>query len=157
MQDLQACASARSGIGIGEAFGLDKVNLYERLGHDAFVKLSTQFYNRVFEDEEMWFRDIFKDVVKEDAIRNQYEFFIQRMGGPPLFSERRGHPALIGRHRPFAVTDKAAERWLVHMRAALDSVPEIDDEAKKLLWAYLAHTAYFISAGLERINQQPQQ
>jgi len=28
---------------------------------------------------------------KEDAIQNQYEFLIQRMGGPPLFSQRRGN------------------------------------------------------------------
>lgn len=27
---------------------------------------------------------------KEEAIQNQYEFFVQRMGGPPLYSQRKG-------------------------------------------------------------------
>ena len=46
---------------------------------------------RVYEDEEEWFREIFAVSKKEDAIQNQYEFLIQRMGGPPLFSQRRGN------------------------------------------------------------------
>jgi hypothetical protein len=29
-----------------DAFAIDKVNLYQRLGRDPFVKLSTNFYNR---------------------------------------------------------------------------------------------------------------
>lgn len=41
-----------------------------------------------------------------------------------------GHPALIGRHGPYAVTEQAAHRWLHHMEAALDSVPEIDADSK---------------------------
>lgn len=46
--------------------------------------------DRVYDDEEEWFRSIFANSKKEDAIQNQYEFFVQRMGGPPLFSQRRG-------------------------------------------------------------------
>lgn len=41
-----------------------------------------------------------------------------------------GHPALIGRHRPFPVTHQAAERWLHHMQLALDTTPDIDDDSK---------------------------
>ncbi|KAJ0434090.1 hypothetical protein HanOQP8_Chr17g0664641 [Helianthus annuus] len=39
---------------------------------------------RVYDDQEEWFRSIFANSKKEDAIQNQYEFFVQRMGGPPL-------------------------------------------------------------------------
>jgi truncated hemoglobin YjbI len=46
--------------------------------------------SRVFEDDEEWFREIFAGSKKEEAIQNQYEFIVQRMGGPPLFSQRRG-------------------------------------------------------------------
>ncbi|CDY50504.1 BnaC01g44420D [Brassica napus] len=42
------------------------------------------------------------------------------MGGPPLYSQRKGHPALIGRHHPFPLTHEAAERWLQHMQNAMD-------------------------------------
>jgi hypothetical protein len=51
--------------------------------------------SRVYEDEEEWFREIFAGSNKKDAIQNQYEFFVQRMGGPPLFSQRRGTCALL--------------------------------------------------------------
>ncbi|KAH0904416.1 hypothetical protein HID58_043919 [Brassica napus] len=54
------------------------------------------------------------------VIQNQYEFFVKRMGGPPLYSQRKGHPALIGRHHPFPLTHEAAERWLQHMQNAMD-------------------------------------
>jgi truncated hemoglobin YjbI len=48
-------------------------------------------FGRVYDDEEEeWFRSIFANSKKEEAIQNQYEFLVQRMGGPPLFSQRRG-------------------------------------------------------------------
>ncbi|KAF8648378.1 hypothetical protein HU200_064964 [Digitaria exilis] len=112
--------------------------------------------NRVYEDEEEWFREIFSGSKKEDAIQNQYEFLIQRMGGPPLFSERRGHPALIGRHRPFLVTHRAAERWLHHMQQALDTTESIDADSKVKMMNFFRHTAYFLVAGNEMTRKQSQ-
>lgn len=49
MQSLQEQASARSGVKLEDAFAIDDVNpsLYQRLGHDTFVKLSTNFYDRL--------------------------------------------------------------------------------------------------------------
>ncbi len=37
-----------------KAFAIDdeSAKLYEKLGHDTFVRLSTEFYNRVYEDME---------------------------------------------------------------------------------------------------------
>jgi truncated hemoglobin YjbI len=139
MQSLQQQATTRSGVKQEDAFAIDEVNLYQRLGRDPFVKLSTNFYNRVYEDEQQWFRSIFANSRKEEAIQNQYEFFIQRMGGPPLYSKRKGHPALIGRHAPYAITEQAAVRWLEHMQAAIDSTPEIDPDSKKLMLNFLKY------------------
>ncbi|KAJ3339020.1 Two-on-two hemoglobin-3 [Gonapodya sp. JEL0774] len=179
MQGLQEWAAKKAGIPLDEAFVIDeKPSVYSIIGHDAFVRLSTEFYNRVYaDDEEPWFRDIFSPIAKEDAIHNQYEFFIQRMGGPPLFSRRKGHPALIGRHAPFTVTPRAAERWLFHMSAALDAVegpvvparatgetvetrdgsateqagslPCIDRASRERMWKFLQHTAWFITGAQE--------
>jgi hypothetical protein len=50
-----------------------------------------------------------------------------------------GHPALIGRHVPFAITEQAAVRWLEHMQAAIDSTPEIDPDSKKLMLNFLKY------------------
>ncbi|KOM48621.1 hypothetical protein LR48_Vigan07g232500 [Vigna angularis] len=89
MQSLQEKASEWSGVAIDDAFSIDNTNLFNKLGLQTFINLSTNFYNRVYAEEEEWFRSIFANSKKEDAIQNQYEFFVQRMGGPPLFSQRR--------------------------------------------------------------------
>ena len=99
-----------TGITRERALRIDEVNIYERLGPDLFRKLSTEFYSRVFNDELQWFRNIFKNSTIEEATQNQMEFFIQRLGGPPLYSERKGHPALIARHMKFNMSLKATER-----------------------------------------------
>ncbi|KAL8171661.1 hypothetical protein V2J09_023465 [Rumex salicifolius] len=149
MQSLQQKASQYSGVDVDDAFAIDETNLFEKLGLQTFINLSTNFYTRVYDDEEEWFRSIFANSKKEEAIQNQYEFFVQRMGGPPLFSQRRGHPALIGRHRPFSVTHQAADRWLHHMQLALDCVPEIDPGTKLKMMNFFRHTAFFLVAGDE--------
>ncbi|XP_061339362.1 two-on-two hemoglobin-3-like [Gastrolobium bilobum] len=153
MQSLQEKASEWSGVQTAHAFAIDDNNLFHKLGLQTFVNLSTNFYNRVYDDEEEWFRSIFANSEKENAIQNQYEFFVQRMGGPPLYSQRRGHPALIARHRPFPVTHQAAERWIHHMQQALDSTSDIDDDSKTKLMNFFRHTAYFLVAGVELKNQ----
>ncbi|KAI5556378.1 hypothetical protein POPTR_018G036200v4 [Populus trichocarpa] len=64
-----------------------------------------------------------------------------------------GHPALIGRHRPFPVSPQAAERWLHHMQKAMDSTPDIDDDSKTKMMIYFRHAAFFLVAGDEFKNQ----
>ncbi|XP_024539697.1 two-on-two hemoglobin-3-like [Selaginella moellendorffii] len=83
MQSLQDRASALNGVSQDDdAFEIDEINLDKKLGHETFVKLSTNFYSRVYAHD------------------------IQRMGGPPLYSRRKGHPALIGRHGLYPVTER---------------------------------------------------
>ncbi|XP_030452443.1 two-on-two hemoglobin-3 [Syzygium oleosum] len=156
MQSLQEKASQWSGVDPEDAFAIDGTNLFQKLGLPTFINLSTNFYSRVYDDGEEWFRSIFANSKKEEAIQNQYEFFVQRMGGPALYSQRKGHPALIGRHRPFPVTRQAAERWLHHMQQALDSVTEIDDDSKTKMMNFFRHTAFFLVAGNELKNQNQQ-
>jgi len=116
--------------------------LYEQLGSELIIKLSTEFYARVYADED-WFKDIFPKNGMQGAIRNQYEFFIQRFGGPPLYSQRKGHPALRARHAKFNITKPAADRWLQHMTAAVEEV-KIPQDAKEKMLEFFNHTAYFL-------------
>lgn len=136
MQALNRQASCMSGVAHEDATAIDNVNLYEKLGFDTFVKLSTNFYNEVYNDDQQWFRSIFANSTKDDAIQNQYEFFIQRMGGPPLYAHRKGSTALIARHGPYPITERAAARWLFHMKTALDKSPEIDLDSKTRMFNF---------------------
>ncbi|XP_074585717.1 group 2 truncated hemoglobin 3-2-like [Curcuma longa] len=157
MQSLQQKASEWSGVAASDAFAIDETNLFKTLGGiQPFIDLSSNFYNRVYDDDEEWFRSIFSNSRKEDAIRNQYEFFVQRMGGPNLYSQRKGHPALIGRHAPFPVTHQAAERWLHHMQQALNITTSIDPDSKVKMMNFFRHTAYFLVGGNEMTRERQQ-
>ena len=98
-------------------------------------------------------REAFANTTKADAAAAQSAFLIERLGGPPLYTARKGPFALIGRHAPYAgVTRDAAHRWLRHMDAALASVPEIDAPAAALLADYFRYTAFFIVEGRALVN-----
>lgn len=154
MRHLNPIIEQKTGITEQEAFAIDDTNLYEKLGETVFKTLSRNFYTRVYNDEQTWFRNIFKNKDFEEAIANQHDFFMQRMGGPPLFSERKGHPALIARHMNFNMSEKSAERWLFHMNAAVSETDGIDTETAALMMKYFTHTAWFLSLGVSQAKQK---
>ena len=49
-------------------------------------------------------------------------FLEQYWGGPTTYCDQRGHPRLRMRHQPFTVTPAQRDRWLHHMRAAVDTL-----------------------------------
>ncbi|KAG6518593.1 hypothetical protein ZIOFF_022073 [Zingiber officinale] len=109
-------------MGCERRLAIDETNLFETLGGiQPFIDLSTNFYNRVFADEEEWGSDL------SFRIRRRRTRF-----GTISFESIiiASHPALIGRHAPFPVTHQAAERWLHHMQQALDSTTSIDPNSK---------------------------
>ena len=133
-------------------YKIDETNLFAKLGPQKIVDLSNAFYRRVYADPDPWFRNMFPDDMHH-AVRNQYEFFIQRLGGPELYSARKGHPALRGRHATFPITARAVGRWLMHMKNALAEVGIAGDDAERF-WEYLKDTAHFmqnLGKGGERI------
>lgn len=114
-------------------------NFYERVGGSAtFKKLVDKFYQGVASD------DILRPMYPEEdlgpaALRLQM-FLEQYWGGPTTYQELRGHPRLRMRHQPYKINPLARERWLLHMRAALDSL-ELPQLLEAELWAYLDRAA----------------
>jgi hemoglobin len=68
-------------------------------------------------------------------------FLEQYWGGPTTYSQQRGHPRLRMRHAPFAVTPAMRDRWLTHMRDAIDSI-DLTPQQERELWDYLERAAY---------------
>lgn len=115
-------------------------DFYAQLGGRAtFEKLVRSFYDGVKDDAVL--RPMYPEQDLEGAIQRLTGFLEQYWGGPATYSEKRGHPRLRMRHQPFKVNPDARDRWLLHMRSALDSLdlPPIDDG---ILWAYLERAAY---------------
>ncbi|MAP62836.1 MAG: globin [Microbacterium sp.] len=115
-------------------------SFYDQVGgHDTFVRLVDVFYDGVAQD------DLLKPMYPEEDLGPAKErllmFLEQYWGGPTTYSERRGHPRLRMRHRPFHVDPPARDRWLTHMRAAVDSLrlPPLYEET---LWDYLQRAAH---------------
>jgi len=123
-------------------FEIDKTNLYEALGLEKIIELSKAFYRRVDADPDPEFRGMFPSNL-EDAVQNQYEFFVQRLGGPQLYSQRKGHPALRQRHAAFPITLEFAQHWLAHMEAAMEEVA-IPEPYRPALREFFRHTAEFL-------------
>lgn len=80
--------------------------------------------------------DVFYQGVEQDTVlRSLYPsdltaakehlalFLIQRFGGHASYGEKRGHPRLRMRHMPFVIGARERDAWLLHMRAAVQSVP----------------------------------
>lgn len=65
------------------------------------------------------------------------------MGGPEVYSERKGHPALRERHARFSITKAHAEKWLEYMRQAMDEVV-IPADARARLDEFFTDVAFFL-------------
>jgi hemoglobin len=115
-------------------------NFWEQVGgRPTFEKLVRAFYAGVATDEVLL--PMYPEQPDlEGAIQRLTGFLEQYWGGPTTYSDERGHPRLRMRHMPFKVNPDARDRWLAHMRAALDTLelPPLQDAT---LWAYLDRAA----------------
>jgi hemoglobin len=110
-------------------------------GHETFVRLVHDFYQGVAADP------ILRAVYPEDDLgpaEVRFRMFLEQYwGGPTTYSDTRGHPRLGQRHAPFAVTPQARDRWLTHMRDALEQ-SEMSAEHKQQFWEYVIRAAHFL-------------
>ena len=117
-------------------------SVFERAGgHQAFRQLVAEFYRGVRADEPL--RALYPEEDLGPAEDRLRMFIEQYFGGPHTYHELRGHPRLRLRHAPFAVTPTQRDRWLHHMRAALDTL-HLDAELDAEMWTYFANAANFL-------------
>lgn len=115
-------------------------SLWEAMGgRTTFERLVRAFYEGVRGDEVLW--PMYPEDDLEGAIQRLTGFLEQYWGGPGTYSEERGHPRLRMRHLPFAVTTDARDRWLRHMRAAVDTL-DLSPLHESMLWDYLERAAH---------------
>ena len=115
-------------------------SFYEQVGgRPTFERLVREFYRGVATDPVL--TAMYPEEDHEGAIQRLTGFLEQYWGGPGTYSEQRGHPRLRMRHMPFKVNPDARDRWLLHMRTAVDSLelPPLQDAT---LWGYLERAAH---------------
>ena len=108
-------------------------------GAPTFDRLVSRFYAGVRADPVL--APLYPQDDWEGAETRLRMFLEQYWGGPTTYSQERGHPRLRMRHMPFKVNPEARDRWLLHMRAAVDSLelPPLQDAT---LWAYFDRAAH---------------
>ena len=80
--------------------------LYSEIGgQETIDKLVDAFYPRVYADPEL--RPLFEGDM-EEIKRKQRMFLPQFLGGPALYSQEFGPPAMRERHLPFEVTPRTS-------------------------------------------------
>ena len=114
-------------------------------GHPFFQRLVGAFYARIATDPLI--RPMYPEQDLGPAEERLRLFLEQYWGGPTTYSDERGHPRLRMRHAPYPVDSAASDRWLVHMRAALDE-QALPADLDELFWKY------FSSAAPAMINRQ---
>ena len=115
-------------------------NFYDQVGgHETFVRLVEAFYRGVADDAPL--RALYPEEDLGPAADRLRMFLEQYWGGPTTYSERRGHPRLRQRHVPFKVNPDARDRWLRHMRDAVEEL-QLPPLQETTLWSYLERAAH---------------
>jgi hemoglobin len=116
--------------------------VYDVVGGKAFfLDLVNDFYDRVETDQVL--RVMYPEDLSESR-RTTAGFLAQYWGGPPQYSEERGHPRLRMRHAHLAIRQKERDHWLTHMQAAVTVTVEragAPAEVEEAMASYFEHAS----------------
>ncbi|MGP0073355.1 MAG: globin [Bryobacteraceae bacterium] len=120
---------------------VEEQHVYEAVGPAGFERLIEAFYRQVPGDDVLGPMYPARDL--EGAKQRLRDFLIFRFGGPQTYIEQRGHPRLRMRHAPFAIGQRARDRWLQLMTRALDEAA-LAAEPRQILQAFFESTTTFL-------------
>nr|WP_263294087.1 globin [Microbacterium sp. EST19A] len=117
-----------------------EVTFYDEVGgRETFAKIVSVFYREVALDPVL--KPMYPEEDLGPAEQRLLMFLEQYWGGPTTYGDTRGHPRLRMRHMPFRVDPDARDRWLRHMRTAVDEA-QLSPLHETTLWDYLERAAY---------------
>lgn len=82
--------------------------IYALMGEENIFKMLSDFYKEL---EKSPIRSLFPPDM-EAASQKSAKFFVQVLGGPPLYVIDHGPPRMRARHIPFPIDEKARQVWL---------------------------------------------
>ena len=82
--------------------------IYTLMGEENIFKMLSDFYKEL---EKSPIRSLFPPDM-EEASKKSAKFFVQVLGGPPLYVIDHGPPRMRQRHLPFEIDDAARQVWL---------------------------------------------
>ena len=126
-----------------------QVTLYDRVGGMAFFeRLVGRFYDGVEGDPVLL--ALYPEPSDLSGARRRLTLFlVQYWGGPTTYLEERGHPRLRSRHFAFSIGVAERDRWLLHMRVAIDESDATADVKAEL------HQYMTMAADAMRNREEP--
>lgn len=122
--------------------------LFELIGGTPTIeKLVDAFYPKVYADPDL--SPLFEGDI-EDIKRKQRMFLSQFLGGPTLYSNEFGPPAMRQRHLPFEITPRRGNAWLRCMKEAFEEIG-LDGEPAYVFYNRLQQVAAIMVNSKDRI------
>lgn len=120
---------------------MQESDVFERIGEQGITRVVAAFYRRVPGDDVLG--PMYPPGDLEGAEQRLRDFLIYRFGGPQQYIEARGHPRLRARHGRFAIDQRARDRWMQHMTAALVEA-QLPDDVADVMRTFLDGIATFL-------------
>lgn len=100
--------------------------IYSIIGPEPIRKLITIFYTNIFESTtDLWFKEEFEDLGPlKHHIDRQSEFWLDIMGGGPLYKANMKKLHLKHKLVKNIMTEKGAKLWMHHMINAINTIKE---------------------------------
>ncbi|MBW8315319.1 MAG: group II truncated hemoglobin [Hydrogenophaga sp.] len=124
------------------------VTPYEALGGaEGLHRLVDRFYELMDELPEAYAARRIHPESLAGANEALFEFLSGWFGGPPLYTEKKGHPRLRMRHVPYAIGPTERDEWMLCMRTALTE--QVADEHLRvgLLNAFTQMADHMVNTG----------
>ncbi|ANL41788.1 globin-like protein [Rhizobium phaseoli] len=143
------------GNDIGDGFVTENTTLYEAIGGDPAVRALTHRFYVLMDTlpEASNVRAVHPSSL-EGSEEKFYEYMSGYLGGPPLYTDKRGHPRLRSRHFVAEIGPVERDEWLLCFRRALDET--IASQAlRDLIWAPVERLAYHMQNKAPDTEEQP--
>jgi hemoglobin len=111
-------------------------------GDDAVHELVESFYD-IIEAESPTLREMLPANTAGSRLK-LYEYMSGWLGGPPLYTDKRGHPQLRARHLPFPIGPAEAVEWLRCMGKAMSELG-LDPDLENFLTSKLTPLAHHMA------------
>ena len=118
------------------------ITLYQAIGGDETVRaLSRRFYALMDTLPEAKHVRAVHPPTLEGSEEKFYEYLTGYLGGPPLYTDKRGHPRLRSRHFVAGIGPVERDEWLLCFQRALDETVA-NAKLRDIIWPPIERLAH---------------
>ncbi|WP_394132354.1 group II truncated hemoglobin [Shewanella maritima] len=114
----------------------EQSNAYELIGGEVVIQqIAHEFYQHMQQNEATQELLSLHRAPIEKSEQKLFEFLSGWLGGPQLYQQKYGHPALRARHMPFAIDESMRDQWMLCMNAAINQCVKKPEHRQAIIQA----------------------